>query len=243
MTQPHTKMLYCVGNSHIAAVRAAAEQSGAAVTFVHATEAYILNDEGALALKPDVVAMLQETTGPIFSMVGGNAHNNFGIIQQGPAMDFIHPRHPHLSNNSTAMRLPYQLVRDAVEQRASVWPAVFTALCQLAPGRIIHFESPPPIANEQFLVKRLRGRFRARGLDNIKINPPTLRYKLWQTNSDIYRDLCARHGQVFVPSPEVAQTSMGFLAYSYWNDPTHANQAYGALVLQRMEEFASAPSV
>ena len=243
MTQPHTKMLYCVGNSHIAAVRAAATHTGAPITFFHATEAYDLNEGRSVTLKQEVVSTLQETTGPIFSMVGGNAHNNFGIIQRGPAMDFDHPRHLHLVNNSTATRLPYQLVRDAIEQRAGVWPAVFTALCQLAPGRVVHFESPPPISNEEYLSARLKNKFKARGIDNIKVNSATLRYKFWQTNSDIYRELCDKYEQVFVPSPEAAQTPTGFLAHDYWSDPTHANQAYGELILQRMEEFAGVSPV
>lgn len=239
-----TAPFYCVGNSHTAAlVHAAAKRPDLPLVVIHAHGSFEYADGRAVALLPEVAATIAASTGPVFSMIGGNAHNNFGIIRQGSPMDFIHPRRPDLPLNRRAARIPYQLMRDAVQRRAGAWPAVFNALCALAPSRVVHFESPPPVANADFMNKRLVKRFQARGLTDAEVAPAMFRYKLWQVNSDIYREACDAAGAVFMPSPVEAQTAGGFLARPYWADPTHANAAYGALILKQMEALADVASL
>jgi hypothetical protein len=64
-----------------------------------------------------------------------------------------------------------------------------------------------------------------------------LRYKLWRAQSSLLRAFCAELGIVFVPAPIGAQDAEGLLSEPYWgDDATHANAAYGELVL---DEIAS----
>jgi len=226
------------------AVQDAAASAGDAMTFLHATEIYDEGQDGSVALKSEIVDLLKASSGPVFSMIGGAAHNSFGILRNGPLMEFIHPRFPDLPVKADAVRVPYEQVRDAISRVAGRWPHLLGAICDVAPGRVVHFDSPPPIGDQTWLTRRLANKFKARGISKIEVNPPRIRFKLWQVNADLYRDMCQDRGAVFEPSPPEAATASGGLAKPYWlGDATHANEAYGALILKRMREYADVASL
>ena len=66
--------------------------------------------------------------------------------------------------------------------------------------------------------------------------PPALRMRIFQVQAEIYAELAARHGSVFLAPPAQALTADGFLDSAHWDfDPTHGNARYGALVLAQIE--------
>ncbi len=108
--------------------------------------------------------------------------------------------------------------------------AAYRAMVQ---GRMIHIESPPPIADVPFLEAH-PGSFaelmQARGFA-----PALFRYKVWRLQSALYRETCAQLGVEFLPVPPEMMDDQGMMVQQAWNyDPTHGNALYGSHVLARI---------
>ena len=73
------------------------------------------------------------------------------------------------------------------------------------------------------------------------VTPARIRAKLYRIHSDIIEQRCAALGVEFLSPPAEAADAEGFLKPAYWTqDPTHANRAYGALLLKQIEERLAA---
>ena len=66
--------------------------------------------------------------------------------------------------------------------------------------------------------------------------PPRLRLQLYQAQTDVYRRMADDFGAPFVSPPPEAVAEDGFLRPEFCrpNDPTHANELYGRLVLDQI---------
>jgi hypothetical protein len=70
-------------------------------------------------------------------------------------------------------------------------------------------------------------------ISTIALAPALLHLKMWQVIQDMMRTLAAAHGVAVLPPPAEAVTSTGFLRDDLGaQDLSHANRAYGALVLR-----------
>jgi len=62
-------------------------------------------------------------------------------------------------------------------------------------------------------------------------------YKLWRLHSEIVAGFCAESGIEFIPNPDQATDSRGFIRTEFLRDGVHANRRYGELLLQQMGEL------
>jgi hypothetical protein len=175
----------------------------------------------------------------LFLCWGGNEHADF-IIESGPAFDFVSSELPTLPLCDGAILVPQALVE---ARFAALKASLRSAVEFLKAGcteQISLLGTPPPKGDYAKLRSLICGEpvFRERaeemGLDPslVPLTSPTVLLKLWALHQRLRRQVAEDFGLRFVEAPAAGQNDQGFLKEEYWRaDVTHANHAYGALVL------------
>lgn len=227
------KVAVIVGMSHTTAIRSAAKVFGSPVAL------NVINpnlEDSKHHMKDGVLmpSLMDVCKGnAVFSMLGGNYHNVFGLIEHPVKFDFCaYDNDSELSDDRTF--IPYNLMRALFSKRLSVVLDNITRLGEMGGVSIHHVCSPPPIFNSEH-IKEHPGVFREKL--HLGISPPGIRMKLYNLQTSIFRDYCSINNIGFIPPPVQALDENGFLRECYWcHDPTHGNKDYGRLVLEQMLE-------
>ena len=234
-----------VGTSHLAALNRALppDQSRFALVHVNRPRPGLSPDcaDRWRETDPRCVAAFQATldrSGHFVSMLGGNDHNALGLIEHPQRFDILEPGEEAAGIEPGRDLVPYGAVRAMLEQRLEPYLRWLSILAPAFAGRKLHLCSPPPVPSEEHIrsfPSTFAGSLR-RG-----VTPARIRAKLYRMNSDIIAQGCAALGVEFLPPPAKAIDAEGFLKPAYWNpDPTHANDAYGALLLKQIEDRLAA---
>lgn len=108
---------------------------------------------------------------------------------------------------------------------------------------VYHLATPPPKEDSAFIMARIV-RYRDRLVAEAGVNHAATRLKLWKLEMRVLAQLCAEWSMHLVLPPVEAQTPEGFLKPEYYaDDATHANAAYGELVLRQLEAFSVATAL
>jgi hypothetical protein len=170
----------------------------------------------------------------VFSMIGGNFHNVFGLIEHPTRFDFTYPDIEELHTEERVL-VHYGMLREYfIENMGQVLNALKVLTAKIA-FPIHHISSPPPSFSEAPILANPKS---FAPLLHLGIAPPHLRLKLYRLHTDIIRDHCQTIGVKFVEVPPNTTDERGFLLpHLCANDPTHANAAYGAIVLNQVFEL------
>ncbi len=227
--------MVCVGHSHLVCVSLAAENQKMDVVFINFwfSASPLVTTNGTKRLNPELE---DELHGHIFLFVGGSAFAVLGLLLHPDPFDFVLPEAPDLPLMENARVLPLNAVRAAL---VGVDPEFFEQMKLIrtaARGPVFYCEPPPPYPDAERMLpdvpwERLEGRGK-------EIAPKYFRYKLWLLHSQIMRAFCQQNNITFIPRPSESIDAEGFLLPAYYSDPTHANPAYGALVLEQMRRMA-----
>jgi hypothetical protein len=229
--------LLCIGHSHVASVARAAlalDIPMKALNFWEMPGAITLED-GVQRLSPPIEQELTQHRGPVFSMIGGAAHNVMGMLVHPRRFDFVLPTQPSLPLDPAAEILPALAVRRVLQSQTAEYLALMSEVRRLCRNDMWHIESPPPYADA--------GRMHADvpwgmypGMCR-EISPAALRYKLWRLHSHIVDEWCREAGVRFVPCPSETIDENGFMLPTYYGDGAHANVSYGERVLEQMRRL------
>lgn len=166
----------------------------------------------------------------VMTVLGG-AHNRVALLKSRPpftlASALENEHHDGILIPEAAM---YDLLSDFIGGSG-----IIKKVASETPARLYHLAAPPPKGDTNYVLDRAR-----RSLGEIDINPPRVRGRMWQLEMRAVQDLCRVYGIDFVPVPAGATTDDGlFLRPEYYAaDVTHANPAYGLLVLKQLEQLA-----
>jgi hypothetical protein len=175
---------------------------------------------------------------------GGNEHNVSFFFQAAFAFDF-------LSNKVKRLIPTFQIVSQSKIKRRfneidlDELDSVLPMLNARGPASVTLVGTPPPKKDNEALRKLLEkepyfcdwAAQLGQSIDEIKITEPHVRLKLWFLLQDMIAEIGRRHGARFIPVPNELQDEDGFLLEEYWHpDVTHANAAYGAIVLRKVLE-------
>lgn len=201
--------------------------------------------KNALSGRADDQCRLVSFSGPaactqdkvVISLIGGNAHNILGLMTHDEPFDFVLSDAPDLPLAQGAMIISeseiYDLILTSVTNEMG---DLFNALTASADCPAFHFESPPPIRSNEHISAHLDPFFGS-GSPR-EVSPPFLRYKLWRLHSRAVRKLCDTYGLGFIGCPKEAADEEGFLRLEYTpNNATHANNAYGKLLMAQIEDI------
>lgn len=171
--------------------------------------------------------------------LAGTLHNIFGLLKHERPWDFLLDR----DNDEPAagvMLIPHHTIRDAIRSTA-INNKRISKIAGATRCRALHLSTPPPKADNDYINARAV-RYRDRLVADTGINDPAVRLKLWLLEMRVLEELCAEWRIGFLPPPPGTQTVEGFLRPEYYaQDATHANAAYGEMVLQQLEEQSKQP--
>ena len=221
-----------VGQSHTAAVSAAAAASDQ-VEIVNLSS----RDKGiSLQKKIEMGGYLPERKdfGLGASMIGGNFHNTFGLIESSIPFDFIDAGSIEASFIKSRAMITYELIyhyfNDAMRRG---FLRSIVDLRDYCGDKFVHIISPPPIGDDRHILDNPGGYFSDKV--HLGVAPASLRGKLYRLHTRVVVEFCRENGIPTLSPPAEAVTEDGFLARPFWkNDPTHANAAYGRLVLEQL---------
>ena len=182
-------------------------------------------------------------------MIGGNTHLSWFLLLPNQMFDFVVSDMPDLPLDETLDVVPEATIRAYFRPvYARARPMIRTL--PATASRVLIAGTPPPKEDDFFLLKQinqepyfLREAERlGMSAEQIKFSPPLLRLKLWLTLQGVIRDFANELGAVYVPVPAIAQTEAGFLKEEYYeNDVTHANNAFGKLMIAALLKAAALP--
>lgn len=169
----------------------------------------------------------------------GNAYQVLGLINHPQKFDFVHPKRPDLPLNPDAEALPYGAVREHLVEQTKGSVDLLRAICAATALPVFMLETPPPVPSEEH-IRQYPGWFEKQ-IAALGLSPPTLRYKIWLLQSEIFAQAAREYGATFVNVPSSMRDADGMLSQEAWNtDPTHGNGVYGERQYQQLEALAAA---
>ena len=243
-----SRSILVIGQSHIAAVRSAAKTRREAdpdrlrTRVIHTMEPQYAPEVEGEGEQARFTAVLEETIRDqiarnvplVASASGGNVHNGFALIRHPRPYDFLLAGEAGPGLDPDAEPLPEAQVRAALEASLERDRIRLREIKRIA-GDVIQLESPPPVADSAWIAAQADAYFKERGLAELGVAPPPLRYKIWRLHSQIFAGYCAEIGLGFLPVPAEIQDANGFLRPEYAGDATHGNEAYGEAVIRALE--------
>ncbi|MGD1039064.1 MAG: hypothetical protein ABR878_18295 [Roseiarcus sp.] len=175
---------------------------------------------------------------------GGNEHNSCYLFDASYQFDFR-------SRHVTKIMNRLQIVAQSTI-RKKFWDLSIRDLSRFLanltksyPSRIVLLGTPPPKKDNEALKKLLAAEphfleWAAQiggGIDQVKLTAPHIRLKLWYVLQDLLAEEAGKVAGSFVRVPVETQDEEGFLKPEFSaHDVTHANEAYGALMLAKLIE-------
>lgn len=228
-----------IGDSHTRAIRKAmpnpADGTGDVEVDIHwlATEKNgVLR--GDLKIE-DASTMIQSLSGQDALVITllGTAHNIVGLLQHGQPYWVCEADSDRIQSIGSNEVVPASAILDMFEH----WYRRNKRVLQLKSWsnvRVFHLMTPPPKQDSEFIRASAE-----RYSDGVVVAPADLRARLWRLEMQILGKLCEEWGMGLVPPPPESVCTGGFLHRNYYaHDATHANEAYGELVLRQIERIA-----
>lgn len=188
--------------------------------------------ERARQLQPDDVMAIS---------IAGTLHNVLGLLQHDQPFDSF-TRGETTTPAEGRVVVPENALWDMFKGMTDPTKKI-VALRGNARCLVYHLATPPPKEDGEFITARV-ARYRDRLVAEAGVNPAATRLKLWKLEMRVVTQLCAEWGMHLVHPPAEAQTPEGFLKPEYYgDDATHANTAYGELVLRQLEALAQATAL
>ena len=250
--RPQSHNLLVLGQSHVAAIRAAAKAHREAypdeprTRVIHTREEVYApelvgvtqGDHSQARFGPGLVAAIEDQLARhqprVASVIGGNAHNMLALMRHPRPFDFLLSGEEGPPPDAGAEIIPEALVRAALEERLQPDFARLRLLRDVA-GPFIHVESPPPVRDEGFILERAESWFRDRATGEMAVAGVGVRWRMWRLLSRLMREAVEGLGGRFMPVPESVRDQDGFLRLDHAADPTHGNAAFGAAVIAALD--------
>lgn len=252
------KIVILVGHSHTYALKAGLEELGVGndrciYSFLPKIEAAVLSENSnkdlvveireqvraqclavlGLGKDDDLAGRVAADDISVLLSVGGNEHNIIGLIRTEDQFDFILPDMPDL-NIDGAKIMPLDAAYQQVMRSLAYTKSVAAALSEVFGGNVTIQAPPPPIGDNQYIIDKLDSYFKETYGDNISINDPIFRYKIFHLREMIMRAFCGSLEIRYVDSPPEFVSGLYLDPQAYGQDATHANHKYGVAAMRRL---------
>lgn len=227
---PNTPAL--IGNSSSALIFIAAEEAG----FPLKGAPFALGPQPPFnaditEFHPEILQLLKQ--GAVFSIVNTGARDLLTLIQHPQPFDFILPDRPDLPLDPNAQLISFYAMRDAFSRHLNKDFSILALAKSCAAGKVIHIISQPPLESEEIILTYAPWQLK----ESDRISSPWLRLKAYLLCTSLLIEFCKENGIEIIYPPAVAIDDKGFLKTDYYSNATHANVAYGRLVLEKMKEW------
>lgn len=187
--------------------------------------------EKAAALGPQDLLVLS---------VHGAYHHIIGVLNHDIPFSLIETVDGPVPVSEGTTIIPYALMRRVFDHWVKVDTMVDDFVARAA-CQVVHFCPPPPKDN---LVPHPSGIYRGRSYAEQGYAPKPSRLALWKLEVDVATRHLAQSGVTDLGTPAAALTDEGYLADDYLApDMTHANAAYGRLLLDQIADLPVAAPI
>lgn len=240
-TSPKPRLLL-YGDSHSEAIFRAAElraregrPTAIAIHRARRTKGNIILGDTSLEEFFNLTRRLTESD-VVISMIGGNQHAVFSTVQHPVPFDLLEPGATEQSLRPDSQIIPYRALSSVLDSAIRGRDGrTLEKLRSATRAKLIHIMSPPPKRDSEFIRSYHETRFRG-DIANLGVSPPELRMKIWRLQRSLTQALCDELDIELMGSPAKVLDADGFLRREYYGkDATHANRAFGMLVLERLE--------
>ncbi|MEO0635852.1 MAG: hypothetical protein AAFY73_04330 [Pseudomonadota bacterium] len=178
-------------------------------------------------------------------MFGGNHNHTLTLLQHPQPFDVHMPDIVKAPTASGAHVLTRAYVEATLLEYMSL-SLVTTAKVAEAfrQDQTLHLSPPPCIGDDTFSKKHMGAFFemRAPAFGDVSLTPRLIRQKIWNLQLALQKTNATRHGYRHLSPPPTSMDVEGFLASQFYgSDATHANRAYGDLLLRQLEDEIGAP--
>ncbi|WP_165322577.1 hypothetical protein [Rhizorhabdus phycosphaerae] len=244
-----SRPILVIGQSHVAAIRAAAKTRREAdpdrlrTRVIHTMEERyapeLVGEGDETRFSPTLEEAIRDQIArhdPIRASVsGGNVHNGFALIRHPRPFDFLLSTEVGPPLDLAAEPITEAMMRTALESALDRDRARLREIARIMGPGVIQVESPPPLADDARIAALADGYFRERGIAAQGVAPAALRYKMWRLHSRIVAGYCADLGFRYLRVPAETQDGQGFLRPELAGDATHGNEAYGEAIIRALE--------
>ena len=167
----------------------------------------------------------------------GNQHNESFIFQTSPL--FTLSGVVNDSNDKATIPVPKNLIKaffqPSFEELSRIIPTMSDALS------VTLLSGPAPMPRSH--IKNVIGEDKfyteiandlGLDVDSLSVSCDSLRLQLWNVLTEMLGDHATEFGVNFLEAPKVSQNNDGMLLEQYWGDVTHANTAYGHLLIREL---------
>lgn len=191
-----------------------------------------------------MVAALPPGTPVFLSMLGGY-HNILALLESGQRFDFLLDREDMAEPLPTA-RVPNRAIASAFEEAFGETTKIHK-MKSVSNAPIHILSTPPPKQSNEFIMSRLLAQkkkvYRGRSFLEFGVERPEIRLKLWRLEAMLLASWAERGRLHFIPAPAGAFNRNGFLSERFYDDATHANAQYGALVVEQIKAILAGEEI
>jgi hypothetical protein len=177
----------------------------------------------------------------VLSMIGGNQHAVFSLIQHPQPFDFFEPGLNDAVESGLRI-IPYRTIEQVFAEGMQKDLKAITTLQKSTAAHVVHIIPPPPKADAGY-IRQFHEAVFAEGVATRGVSPASLRLKFWKLQARVLERQCkAAKVDILLP-PAATLDDEGFLASKFYaNDATHANSAYGEIILTEVERRFLTPA-
>ena len=187
---------------------------------------------------------------------GGAEYVGLFFFAQLPYFDVLLPDYEDEKIDESRLIVPYRMAREVFQSSMPTLDALVVKLKSIEGCVPFLIGAPPPRGDHDHvqamfeqkhewfeqLANALNTHQKSLGvrpaflsISNMKLNPPRLRYKLWLVSQMLQQEIAKAQGIPFVSSPPETLDADGYLRPEFAKDFTHANQAYGGIMLRHIK--------
>lgn len=231
-----------IGNSHAQAIKTAAQECGGKIRGIpvevyalHRKERTSWTDISVEEAREIVLSLSSDDA--LFSAVGGNRFHIFGLMDHSQSFDVWSENIQCLRSATARELIPQKTMEDALEDAMKQEIKMLKRFSRLSSCSVFHIEAPPPKEDNSYIERNLDKSMLKRRTLSEGVGPPSLRLGLWYVQRKVLQRLCNQLEIRYLTTPRNSLAGDGYLRREYYGaDATHANPAYGALVLDRIAE-------
>ncbi len=166
----------------------------------------------------------------------GNEYNILGLMRHPRPFEIMIPGFADLPEDTYEELIPYATASSFMfESLKRGHGRQLSRIAKVCAAPVFCLSAPAPKEDEAHILNGADTYFRDAGISDIGVSPAPLRLKLWELQNGALAKLCSDLKAILLPNPPGTRDANGYLERAYYaSDATHANTAYGGLVLDQI---------
>ncbi len=238
-----SKKIFIAGDSHVYAIKSALSDKGFVRPGFEFEAVRVKADKGggkvlgeADMVDVEASAKAGSEYDAVVLTLRGNQYNTMALMKHPRPFDVMIEGFPDLPADAYDELIPYATAFAYMSD--SLRRGYGKLISRVVVGRtkpVLCLSVPSPKDDEAHILKGAETYFASAGISTIGVSPAPLRLKLWHLQTEVLRQYCGELGVPFLDNPPNSRTADGYLKREFYaKDATHANAAYGALVLDQI---------